>query len=254
MSATLYVIPGSHPSMAARLMLEYKGVEYKRRDLMPVIARGVLRAMRFPGVTVPALRIDGRRIQGSTTISRELDRLRPEPPLFPGDPERRAAVEEAERWGDEVLQGLTRRILWNGFKRDHSSIGSYGEGARLGIPISVATKTSAPIIAADVRLNKASDENVRTDLATLPGALDRIDGWIADGVLGGEDLNAADLQIATSVRLLMTMDDVRPAIEELPAGEHALSTVPEFPGRVPPVFPADWLEPLRTAETAPSST
>ena len=254
MSAKLYALELSHPSEAVRLMLERKGIEYKRRDLMPVIARGMLRAMRFPGVTVPALRIDGQRIQGSTTISRALDRLRPEPPLFPGDPERRAAVEEAERWGDEVLQGLTRRILWNGIKRDHSAIGSYAEGARLGIPISVATRTSAPIIAAEVRLNRAGDENVRTDLGRLPGALDRIDDWIADGVLGGENLNAADLQLATCVRLLMTIDDVRPAIEERPAGEHALTTVPEFPGRVPAVFPADWLEPLRAAETAPSST
>ena len=143
MSATLYVIPGSHPSMAARLMLEHKGIEYKRRDLMPVIAKPVLKAMRFPAATVPALRIDGQRIQGSTTIARELDRLRPEPPLLPGDAERRAAVEEAERWGDEVAAGLARRITWNGIRRDRSAIGAYGEGAKLGVPLSVATKTAA---------------------------------------------------------------------------------------------------------------
>ena len=38
--ATLYVIPGSHPSMAARLMLERKGISYKRRDLIPVMSKG----------------------------------------------------------------------------------------------------------------------------------------------------------------------------------------------------------------------
>ena len=37
--ATLYVIPGSHPAMAARRMLEHKGIPYKRVDLMPVISR-----------------------------------------------------------------------------------------------------------------------------------------------------------------------------------------------------------------------
>jgi len=253
-SATLYVIPGSHPSMAARLMLERKGIEYKRRDLMPVISKGVLRALRFPGTTVPALRLDGHRVQGSIKIARELDRLRPEPPLLPGDAKRRAAVEEAERWGDEILQALARRTLWNGIKRDPSAIGSYAEGARLGVPISVATKTAAPIIAASVRLNRATDENVRSDLAALPGALERIDDWIADGVLGGEDVNAADLQIATSVRLLMTLDDLRAAIEERPAGQHAVRVVPEFPGRTGPVFPAAWLEPMRVAEAAPSSS
>jgi glutathione S-transferase len=254
LSATLYVIPGSHPSMAVRLMLEHKGIEYKRRDLMPVISKGVVRAAGFPGNTVPALKLDGHKIQGSTRIARELDRLRPEPPLLPGDPDRRAAVEAAESWGDTTLQGMTRRVLWNGIQRDRSSIGTYGEGAKLGIPIGIATKTAAPIIAAAVRFNKAGDENVRADLAALPGALDRIDDWIEEGVLGGEDVNAADLQIATSVRLLMTMDDIRPAIADRPAGEHAMRLVPDFPGRIAPVFPAAWLEPLRTAEPAKSSS
>ena len=254
MSATLFVIPGSHPSMAARLMLEAKGIDYKRRDLMPVISKGVVRAAGFPSNTVPALKLDGQRIQGSIRIARELDRLRPEPPLLPGDAERRAAVEAAEAWGDETLQALTRRILWNGIQRDHSSIGTYAEGAKLGIPIGLATKTAAPIIAAAVRFNKASDENVRADLAALPGALNRIDDWIEEGVLGGEDVNAADLQIATSVRLLMTMEDIRPAIEQRPAGEHALRFVPDFPGRIGPVFPAAWLEPLQEAEPATSSS
>jgi glutathione S-transferase len=251
-AATLYVSPGSHPSMAARLMLERKRVGYRRVDLMPVISKAVLKALRFPGVTVPALKLDDRRIQGTMRIARELDRLRPEPPLFPGDPERRTAVEEAERWGDEPLQGMTRRILWNAIRRDRSSIGSYAEGARLGIPIGVATKTAAPIIAAAVRFNNADDDEVRKDLAALPGALDRVDDWIAEGVLGGESPNAADFQIATSLRQAMTLDDLRSAIAERPAGELAARIVPVFPGKVAPVFPAPWLEPLREAAPAAS--
>jgi glutathione S-transferase len=250
--ATLYVIPGSHPSMTARLMLERKGIEYRRVDLMPVISKLAVRVLRFPGATVPALKLEGRRIQGSLRIARELDRLRPEPPLFPGDPERRTAVEEAERWGDEVLQGSARRILWNAISRDRSSIGTYAQGARLGIPIGLATRTAAPIIAGSVQFNRASDANVRADLAALPGTLGRIDDWIAEGVLGGETPSAADFQIATSLRLMITLDDLRSAIEARPAGELAMRIVPEFPGRVPAVLPAPWLEPLR--EVAPAAT
>jgi glutathione S-transferase len=250
-SATLYVIPGSHPSMTARLMLEHKGLEYKRVDLMPVISKGALKVLRFPGITVPALKLDGRRIQGSKEIARELERLRPEPPLFPGDPDRRVAVEDAERWGDEVLQSMARRISWNGIRRDRSSLGTFAEGARLGIPIGVAVKTAAPIVAASVRFNQADDQHVRQDLAALPGALERIDDWIEEGLLGGESLNAADFQIATSVRLLMTLDDLRPAIEGRPAGELAVRVAPSFPGRIGPVLPAAWLEPLREAAGAP---
>ena len=61
---------------------------------------------------MPALKIDGRKVQGSREIARALERLQPEPPLFPADPEQRAAVEEAERFGDEELQHPIRQILW----------------------------------------------------------------------------------------------------------------------------------------------
>jgi hypothetical protein len=48
----------------------------------------------------------------------------------------------------------------------------------------------------------------------------------------------------------MTLDDLRPAIEGRPAGEHALRLVPDFPGEAPPVLPAAWLEPLKTPAAA----
>jgi glutathione S-transferase len=244
MDARLFVIPASHPSIAAQLMLDHKGIAYKRTDLLPVISKGVLRAAGFPGVTVPALKIDGNKVQGSRPIARELDRLSPEPPLFPADPERRAAVEEAERFGDEQLQPPMRQILWWTIKRDKAPLRSYSEGAKLGLPISLAMKTAAPIVALSARFNEADDEHVRNGLAALPAMLDKIDAWIAAGVLGDERLNAADFQIATSLGLAMTLDDLRPAIESRPAGALAKRVVPNYPGHTPPILPAAWLEPL----------
>jgi len=245
--ARLYVIPASHPSLGAELMLRHKGIDYKRTDLMPVISKLVLRGMRFPRNTVPAMKVDGRRIQGSREIARELDRLRPEPPLFPADAERRAAVEEAERFGDEQLQHPVRQLLWWSIKKDRSPLRSYSEGAHLGIPIDLALATAAPIVALSARFNEASDENARRALATLPAMLDRIDAWIAAGVLNGEQPGAADFQIAPSLGLAMTLDDLRPAIESRPAGELAKRLVPDYPGRTPPILPPAWLQPLRSA-------
>ena len=247
--ATLYVIPGSHPAMVGRRMLELKGIPYKRIDLMPVISRGALRALRFPSNTVPSLKIDGRKLTGSREIGRELDRIQPEPPLYPQDPDQRVAVEDAERWGDEVLQAPVRRILWNALKRDRAPLRSYAEGARLGVPIGLAIRTAAPIVAAAARMNNADDEMVRADLAALPDQLQRVDDWIAEGVLGAGPPNAADLQIAASLRLAMTLDDLRPALEDRPAGQLALRAVPDFPGHAPPVLPTAWLEPLRAVPT-----
>jgi glutathione S-transferase len=217
---------------------------------MPVISRGALRALRFPSNTVPSLAIAGNKVTGSSAIARELDLIRPEPALFPADPERRAAVENAERWGEEVLQPAVRRILWNALKRDREPLGSFAVGARLGVPIGIAVKTAAPIVAAAARMNKANDEHVRGDLAALPGWLQRIDDWVADESLGSEPPSAADLQVAASLRLAMTLDDLRPAIAERPGGEMALRAIPEFPGRVPPILPPAWLEPLRASVAA----
>jgi glutathione S-transferase len=249
MSARLFVVPGSHPSLTARLMLERKGIDYRRVDLIPMVGKPILRGLGFPRATVPALRLDGRRVQGSREIARALDELQPTPSLFPADAERRSAVEEAERWGDEVLQPPLRRLVWWALRHDSSPLASFAEGARLGIPLGLALKASPPIVWAASHYNKASDEAVRADLAALPGRLDRVDSWIAEGVLGGEEPNAADYQIATSLRLLMTMDDLRPALESRPAGRLAERIAPSFPGRVPPVFPWEWLEPLGAART-----
>jgi glutathione S-transferase len=245
--AQLYVVPGSHPSMAARLMLERKGIPYRRVDLMPVISKAVLKGLRFSAATVPAMKIDGRRVQGTDRIARELDRIQPDPPLLPADEERRTQVEQAERWADEDLQELARRTLWNAVRRDRTSLGTFAEGAKLGIPIGLAVRTAAPLIHASVRLNHADDAAVRRDLAALPGTLQRIDDYIAEGTIGGQGPNVADYQVATCLRLLMALEDVRPAIGPRPAGELAMRVAPDFPGHIGPVFPAAWLEPLRAA-------
>lgn len=247
MQARLFVIPASHPSITAELMLDHKGIAYKRTDLLPVISKGALRGLGFPRNTVPAIKIDGSRVQGSREIARELERLRPEPALFSADPDKRAAVEEAERFGDEELQHPIRQILWWSIKRDKEPLRSYSEGAKLGVPLSLAMKTAAPVVALSARFNEADDEHVRRNLTELPSLLQKVDDWIAAGVLNGEQLNAADFQIAPSIGLAMTLEDLRPAIEDRPAGALARRVVPDYPGKTPPILPPAWLQQLRSA-------
>ena len=67
---------------------------------------------------------------------------------------------------------------------------------------------------------------------------------------GGEQPNAADFQIAPSLGLAMTLDDLRPAIENRPAGALAKRLVPDYPGKMPPCLPAEWLAPLREQPAA----
>ena len=52
-------------------------------------------------------------------------------------------------------------------------------------------------------------------------------------MLGGDDPNAADLQIAPSIRLLAAIGDLRPQLEGRPALELARRLFPGEPGHVP---------------------
>jgi glutathione S-transferase len=236
--------------MAAMMMLEHKGIDFKRRDLVAVLSKVILRVLGFPRGTVPAMKVDGTKTQGSREIARELERLQPEPPLFPADAEKRAAVEEAERWGDEELQHPVRQIvLWSIVKRK-SAIRSYLVGAKLGMPVAMAAPIAPLVVATSARLNGASDEQVREDVEILGGLLQRVDDLIAAGTINGPELNAADFQIASSIRLAMTMQDLRPLIESRPAGEFAKRVEPEIAGDCPPALPAEWLEPLSSLAAA----
>ena len=241
MNAKLYVIPGSHPSKAAELMLEHKGIPFKRVDLVTAMHRPVLRAMGFPGKTVPAMKADGRKVQGTRAISRALDELKPDPRLLPSD-----AVREAERWGDEQLQSVPRRLAWwallhlSGKERTEAARVSL-QGYRVGMPVGVAARTVLPIAKVAARYNNSTDEAVRADLKALPAKIDRVDALLSEGVLGGDGLNAADFQIATSVRLLLAYEDLKPYIAGRPAADHAHRVVRDYNAAFPKVFPADWL-------------
>ncbi|MEA2386988.1 MAG: glutathione S-transferase [Thermoleophilaceae bacterium] len=241
MSVKLYVIPGSHPSKAAELMLEHKGVPFKRVDLVTSMHRPALKLLGFPRKTVPAMKADDRKFQGTREISRALDEIKPDPPLHPSD-----AVTEAERWGDEELQPIPRRLAWwallhlNGKQRTEAARKSL-EGYRVGLPIGVAARTVLPIAKASARYNNSTDEAVKADLAVLPERLDRVDALLAEGVIGGDQPNAADFQIATSVKLLLGYEDLAPYVEGRPAAEHARRIARDYDASFPKVFPAEWL-------------
>jgi glutathione S-transferase len=237
----LYVVVASHPCFAVKRALELKGIEYKRVEL-PVTMHVPLQRLRFSQGTVPGLTIDGEKVIGSRTIMHRLDELRPEPPLYPSDRDIRARVEEADRWGDEVLQSLARRMIWWTLRGNPRASISYGEDSNLPLPDFAGVGLTPLISRLEWRINDVSDETVSRDVRELPGHLDQVDGWIGDGTVLADPPNAPALQIGASIALLNTIADVRPMLAGRPALELAQRHFGDFPGEMPDgALPAEWL-------------
>ena len=233
MPARIYLLHGSHPSDTVVKSFEIKGLPLKHVEL-PISMQPVIMKPLFGGRTVPGVRFeDGEKVQGSCAILRVLERRVPSPPLYDG-PAGTAAIEEAERWGNDVLQSVPRRLLWAAFTVHPRAMHGFQEGARSPkLPMPAVVALSKVVLPIERRLNKVDDAIVRADLAALPGHLDQVDQYIADGVLGGEQPNAADLQIAPSIRLLHTLEDVRPLLDGRPAEAFAFRLFPRLTASVP---------------------
>ncbi len=235
--ARLYGMSLSHPSRAARLMLEHKGIEYDLVNVPVGMQALQVRLAGFRGGTVPALRIGGRRAVGTLAISRLLDELRPVPPLFPADPDHRHAVVDAEAWGERVLQPIPRRLLRWAVRHQR---GARERLARdIGTPLpQVAAAAMTPVAAFYARREEAgSTERIRRDWAELPAHLDHADALIAAGTIGGPERNAADFQVGTTLRVMLACADLEPWLAGRPVEELARRVMPDYRYRMPAVLP-----------------
>lgn len=250
MDLKLYVIPGSHPCVAVESALNLKGLPYERVDLLPG-ASILAQLARFGRRTVPGLTVDGYRVCGSRLIMRTLDGIKPEPRLYTGDP----ALDEAERWGDQDLQDAARAILVYGLAKRPEAADSYTAGANLPqLPAPLVTQTSRVWFGLELRALLGGAASAERWLRDLPRLLDHVDELIEANTIGGETPNAADLQIAASVRLLLTSADLRDAIDGRPAGRLARRLIPRYPGDLPAgTLPSHWIPPLE-ARSAVAAT
>lgn len=247
MRATIYGVKPSPPTHTARLMAEHKGIDHKMVWLLPGLHAATVHARGFRGSTVPAMKLNGKRYQHSREISRALEDAAAGPRLFPEAPHHRLEVEEAERWGEEVLQGAPRRIYrWLASHRIEYRVQLARE---VGLPApELAGHLNTPVAKFMARRSGATDQRVQATLGLLPALLDRVEQLISQSVIGDpEHPNAADFQIVTTVRALLTSEDIARLVEGRRSARWAMELMPEFPGRVPAGLPPDWLEPLRAA-------
>jgi glutathione S-transferase len=232
-SNRVYVIPLSNPAEAGAAMVAHKRIPHRVVRLMPGLHPYLLRAAGFGAQTVPALELDGHKIQGTLAISRALERARPDPPLFPADPELRSRVEDAERWGEAELQPLPRRVFRFALLRDRA-LRRWTAGEVMGLPApAVAAELSMPLVRRLAAVSHAEESVVRSDLARMPALLDEVDRLVSEGLIGGASPNAADFQILSSVRVILEFQTLAHHVEGRPCDAAARRLYPSWLGPVP---------------------
>lgn len=236
----LHVLPPSHPCMTARAALRLKGLEYERVDL-PIGQHQAPMAEIYgeAHTTVPGMLVDGEPVHGSRAILARLEEIQPDPPLYPepiAD-----AVREAERWGDEELQDLGRRLPWGALHFRPEALGVLAGATEALDP--AGTDHAIRMIRGGWKYHGLSAARLADDLAGLPAKLDHVDALIDAGTLGGDAPNAADLQIGATLRVLHSVSDLLPLLQGRPAATLADRFFPsDRVGGIPAgAYPAGWV-------------
>jgi glutathione S-transferase len=228
-------MPISNAAAATAAMVAYKRIPHRLVRLMPGLHPLLVRFAGFAGFTVPALEHDGRKVQGSRSIARYLDELRPEPPLFPVDPGARGLVEDAERWGEQVLQPIPRRLFRHLLLTSDSARRWMGSEIMHMPAPGLMVVLFMPVIRRLAQNSHADAGRVRANIAALPELLDHVDALIADGTIGATHSsgapkpNAADFQILASVGVLRAFADVEHLVHGRPCEAAARRLYPDWP-------------------------
>lgn len=112
----LYQFEMSHYCEKVRLILDYKGLAYRKVEVTPGI--GQIDLMRMSGHRqVPVIKDGNEVIADSTAIAKYLDRQYPDRPIIPADPKLKGLCLMLEEWADEVLGLNARKAMLGAFSQ-----------------------------------------------------------------------------------------------------------------------------------------
>ncbi|MBD2297695.1 glutathione S-transferase family protein [Nostoc sp. FACHB-87] len=115
----LYQWELSQYSEKVRLILDYKGLEYRKIEVTPGI--GQIELFRLTGQRqVPVLKDGNRYIVDSTEIAKYVDAKYPERPLIPQNPKQKALTLLIEEWADESIGIKGRKALFAAISQDQN--------------------------------------------------------------------------------------------------------------------------------------
>lgn len=113
----LYQFELSHYCEKIRLILDYKGLEYRKIEVVPGV--GQLDLFRMSGQRqVPVLKDGEEVIADSTAIATYLEQRYPDKPILPSDPKQRGLCLMMEEWADESIGSNARKVMLSAFSQN----------------------------------------------------------------------------------------------------------------------------------------
>lgn len=113
----LYQFELSHYCEKIRLILDYKGLPYRKIEIMPGV--GQFDLFKLSGQRqVPVLKDGAEVIADSTAIALYLDQKYPDRPILPTDPQQRALCLLMEEWADESIGLNARKVMLGAFSQN----------------------------------------------------------------------------------------------------------------------------------------
>lgn len=113
----LYQFELSQYSEKVRLILDYKGLAYRKIEVTPGV--GQLDLFRLSGQRrVPVLKDGSTVISDSTAIAMYLDRKYPDKPLIPVDSKERGMCLLIEEWADASIGIKSRKVLYGALSQN----------------------------------------------------------------------------------------------------------------------------------------
>ena len=109
----------SHYTEKVRLILDYKGLAYRKFEVTP--GMGQIDLYRMSGQRqVPVLKDGSQIIADSTAIAEYLERQYPDRPIIPTEPKLRGLTLLIEQWADESIGLNARKVMIGALNQDQS--------------------------------------------------------------------------------------------------------------------------------------
>ena len=212
----LWHIPISHYSEKVRWALDLKGVEHVRRAPPGGLHMPVALALTRGRVkTFPVMSLDGRNVGDSTAIIAELERLFPDPPLYPEDPADLQRALELEEWFDEELGPHARLLAWHELIGDQEILEDL---ARKMIPGPPRLGAAAGRTFVKMRYRVADERRAEEARAAVVRAFEKLEEELRGGDhLAGGRFSVADLTAAALFYPIVLPPEGPRYVEEPPA-------------------------------------